>query len=65
VVSIRKEHKLHVFENKTLSGIFQLEKDEVVVSEQCKIVHKEEIHGFCSSNHGWPLCILRLELGIS
>jgi hypothetical protein len=49
VGSLRKEHRLRVFENRVLRGIFGLKKD--VIMGGWRKLHNEELHNFCSSRH--------------
>jgi hypothetical protein len=39
---LREEHKLRVFENRVLSGIFGPKRDEV--KGECRKLHNEELH---------------------
>jgi hypothetical protein len=45
--SVREEHKLRVFENRVLRGIFGPKRDEVV--ERWRKLHNEELHNLFSS----------------
>jgi hypothetical protein len=44
---LREEHRLRVFENRVLRGIFGLRRDEV--TEEWRKMHSGEIHNLCSS----------------
>jgi hypothetical protein len=46
-LTLREEHRLKVFENRVLRGIFGSKKDEVTVG--WRKLHNEELHGLYSS----------------
>jgi hypothetical protein len=46
VLSLRKEHRLRVFENRVLRRIFRLERDEV--TEGWRKLHNEELRNLYS-----------------
>jgi hypothetical protein len=41
-LTIREEHRLRVFENRVLRGIFGPKSDEV--ARECRKLHNEELH---------------------
>jgi hypothetical protein len=48
-LALREEHKLRVFANRVLRGIFGLKRDEVI--EGWRKLHNEEFHNlYCSAN---------------
>jgi hypothetical protein len=46
-LTLREEHRLRVFENRVLRGIFRLKGDEVTGG--LRKLHNEELHGLYSS----------------
>jgi hypothetical protein len=46
-LTLREEHKLWVFENRVLRGIFGPKRDEV--TEECRILHDEQLNDLYSS----------------
>jgi hypothetical protein len=46
-VKLREEHRLRVFENRFLRGIFRPKRDEVM--GEWRKLHNEELHNFYSS----------------
>jgi hypothetical protein len=47
LVSLREEHRLRVFENRVLRGMFGRTRDEV--TEEWRKLHNGELHNFYSS----------------
>jgi hypothetical protein len=45
-LTLREEHRLRVFENRVLRGIFGAKKDEIIDSGGK--LHNEELHNLCS-----------------
>jgi hypothetical protein len=46
-LTLRKEHRLRVFENRVMRGIFGPKRDEV--TGEWRKLHNEELHDFYSS----------------
>jgi hypothetical protein len=46
-LTLRKEHRLRVFENRVLRGIFGPKRDEV--TGEWRRLHNEELNDLCSS----------------
>jgi len=62
-LTLRKEHRLRVFENRVLRKIFGPERDEV--TSEWRKLHSEELYGLYCSLSIWviKLRIMRLEEG--
>jgi hypothetical protein len=60
-VALREEHRLRVFENRVLRGIFGLKKDEI--TEEWKMLHSGELPILYSSPNIIRHQILEREVG--
>jgi hypothetical protein len=61
-LTLRKEHRLWVFENRVLRRIFGPKRDEVLTREWRKL-HNEELHDLISSKYNYNNEVEKDEMG--